>query len=147
MPEDLKEGHAAVSDAAIPAPSFLRRHWGKLTLATIVLVPAVGFTIWAGIALNFTYSAGDRVGYVQKLAKKGWICKTWEGEMQLSTIPGSAPTIFYFTVRNDSVAGEIIKHEGKQVSLHYNQHVGVPASCFGDTEYFITGIRVIESSR
>lgn len=126
---------------------FLRRHWGKLTLAAIVLVPSLGFTIWAGMALSFTYSSGDRVGFVQKLAKKGWVCKTWEGEMQLSNVPGSAPTLFYFSVRNDSIAEEIVKNEGKQVSLHYNQHVGVPTSCFGETEYFITAVRVLGEAK
>ena len=120
---------------------FFRRHWGKTLVAAIVFVPLVVFTLWAGATLAFTYSESDRVGYVQKFGKKGWLCKTWEGELQLSTIPGSAPTLFHFSVRNDSIAQEIVRTEGKQVSLHYEQKVGVPTSCFGETEYFITGVR------
>ena len=71
------------------------------------------------------------------------MCKTWEGELQMSNVPGSAPTLFYFTVRDDSVAQLIQSHEGKSVSLHFDQHVGVPSRCFGDTEYFVTGVRLL----
>ncbi|MFN8573611.1 MAG: hypothetical protein U0132_16270 [Gemmatimonadaceae bacterium] len=147
MPNETPEIPPATLEVNASRPGLFRRHWGKLALGAIVLIPALGFTIWAGLAMNFTYSSGDRVGFVQKLAKKGWVCKTWEGEMQLSNVPGSAPTIFYFSVRGDSIAQEIVSHEGRQMSLHYNQHVGVPTSCFGDTEYFITGVRVLEANR
>ena len=128
------------SEPVSQRPRFLRRHWGKMTVTTLIAAPVLVFTIWAGIALAFTYSSGDRVGYVQKLARKGWLCKTWEGELQISNIPGSAPVIFSFSIRSDSIADEIRKLEGKQVSLHYNQHIGVPSKCFGDTEYFISGV-------
>lgn len=138
----------AVSDAH-PAPraGFLRRHWGKLTLAMIVLVPVAIFAAWAGVALGFTYSSGERVGFVQKLALKGWVCKTWEGELQMSNIPGSAPVIFAFTVRGDSLAHAIEASEGRQVALKYEQHVGLPTRCFGDTEYFVTGMRLLSPTR
>jgi len=124
-----------------PRRSFLRRHWGKVTIAALVLVPALVFTIWAGVALSYSYSSGERVGYVQKLSRKGWLCKTWEGELQLSNIPGSAPILFQFSIRSDSLARAIEALAGRQVSLHYEQHPGVPSSCFGETEYFVTGVR------
>ena len=126
-----------------PRRSFLRRHWGKVTIASVILVPALVFTIWAGIALSFTYSSGDRVGYVQKLSRKGWICKTWEGELQMSNIPGSAPILFQFTVRSDSLARAIEAIAGKRVSLSYEQHIGVPTTCFGETEYFVNAVREV----
>ena len=144
MPDETTSTPPAAT-VSQPAQGFFRRHWGKVTLTTIIGAPALVFTVWAGLALSFTYSSGDRVGYVQKLAQKGWLCKTWEGELQLSNVPGSAPTIFSFSVRSDSIAEEIRKVEGRQVSVHYNQHVGVPSRCFGDTEYFITGVRAIEA--
>ena len=141
-------------DAATPAPapasepgkSFLRRHWGKLTITTIVLVPALVFTIWAGAALSYTYSSGQRVGYVQKFSKKGWVCKTWEGELAMVNLPGALSQIFAFSVRSDSVAQSISDAMAKgqvRVELQYQQHVGVPTRCFGETEYFVTGIRVV----
>lgn len=128
----------------VEAPrSFVRRHWGKLLLVSLVLVPALVFTIWAGVALSYSYSSGERVGYVQKLSRKGWLCKTWEGELQMSNIPGSAPMLFQFTVRSDSLARAIEAVAGRRVALHYEQHVGVPTTCFGETEYFVTGFREV----
>jgi hypothetical protein len=124
-----------------PRRSFIRRHWGKLAIVALVFVPALVFTIWAGVTLSYSYSSGERVGYVQKLSRKGWLCKTWEGELQLSNIPGSAPILFQFSIRSDSLASAIEAMAGHQVSLHYEQHVGVPTSCFAETEYFVTAAR------
>ncbi|HEY3287553.1 MAG TPA: hypothetical protein VGJ96_10600 [Gemmatimonadaceae bacterium] len=124
-----------------PRPGLLRRHWGKLTLLTIVLVPVVGMALWVAVTMSYTYSEGTRTGYVQKLSNKGWLCKTWEGELAMTTVPGTAPQIFKFSVRGDSVAQEIEKTSGSQVTLFYKEHRGVPTSCFGETAYFVDGVR------
>ena len=126
-----------------PKKSFARRHWGKLLLALIVAVPAAGFALWSLIALGYTYSSGDRTGYIQKFSKKGWICKTYEGEISMVNLPGQIANTFQFTVRDDSIAALISKAEGKRVTLTYKQHKGLPTSCFGDTQYFVNGVRVI----
>mgnify|MGYP000138431513 CR=1 FL=1 len=145
-PEIPDRGYSTKDVAEVIAPkkqSFKRRHWGKLTIAALVGIPTIVQLARSYAALAYTYSTGDRVGYVQKLSRKGWVCKTWEGELQISNIPGSAPVLFHFTVRSDSVAHAIQKSEGKQVALTFEQHPGVPLSCFGDTEYFITEVRAI----
>ncbi|HEU4564069.1 MAG TPA: hypothetical protein VFS05_05460 [Gemmatimonadaceae bacterium] len=129
-----------------PRPSFARRNRGKLILLTVLLVPALLFALWVAIALNYTYSSGERVGYVQKFSKRGWLCKTWEGELAMATIPGVMPQVFPFTVRNDSIARAIIAAEGRRVSIHYEQKKGVPTSCFGDTEYYVTQVKVVPGS-
>jgi hypothetical protein len=136
----------ASAPAATPKKGFLRRHWGKVTIAVVVLVPALVFTIWAGSALSYTYSNGQRVGFVQKFSKKGWICKTWEGELAMVNMPGALSQIFAFTVRSDSVAKALTDAMAKgqvRVEIQYDQHLGVPTSCFGETEYFVTGVRVV----
>jgi hypothetical protein len=125
---------------------MLRRHWGKLLLAAIILIPSAIFVIWSAISLGFSYSSGERVGYVQKLSHKGWICKTWEGELQMVNVPGSAPVIFTFSVRGDSLAHAIEAVAGKQVALRYEEHRGVPTSCFGETNYYVTGVRTVGPS-
>ena len=99
-----------------------------------------GYT-WA--TLHWTYSTGERAGYVQKFSKKGWLCKTWEGEMALVSMPGTVAEKFYFTVRDDGVATRINESVGQRVSLTYHQHLGVPTSCFGETQYFIDGVKVV----
>jgi hypothetical protein len=129
-----------------PAPThgFARRNWGKLTLTTIVLVPALVFTIWAGVTLNFSYSSGQRVGFVQKFSHKGWLCKTWEGELAMVNMPGALSQIFVFSVRSDSVAQAINAAMAKgRLELQYQEHRGVPTSCFGETNYYVVGVRSI----
>jgi hypothetical protein len=112
-----------------------------IVLALLVLVGLPGFT-W--LTLHWSYSSGRRAGFVQKLSKKGYICKTWEGEMAIVTIPGTVADKFYFTVPSDAVAAQLNASLGKRVSLQYEQHRWIPSSCFGDTEYFVTGIAVTE---
>lgn len=131
-------------DPVEPRRGFLRRHWGKMTITTLILGPIAVFSLWAMIALSYDFSTGDRVGWVQKLSRRGWLCKTWEGELQMSNVPGSAPILFEFTVPDDSVAAAIEQASGKKVALYYEQHIGVPTTCFGDTEYFVTRVRVLE---
>jgi hypothetical protein len=101
----------------------------------------VGFT-W--LTLHWTYSEGERAGYVQKLSKKGWLCKTWEGEMAMVTMPGTVADKFVFTVPDAAVAAKLNDSVGKRMALHYEQHRWLPSSCFGDTEYFVTSVRVME---
>jgi hypothetical protein len=98
---------------------------------------------WIWLTLHWSYSEGERTGYVQKLSKKGWICKTWEGEIVLVTMPGAIPEKFEFTVRDESVAEKINSHAGNRVVLHYQQHKLIPSSCFGETEYFVDNVREV----
>ncbi len=116
----------------------------KLILTGLVLVPILGFVFYTWSALTWSYAAGERAGYVQKFSKKGWICKTWEGELAMVSMPGTMQEKFYFTVRDDAVAARINQSLGKRVALTYKQHKGVPTSCFGDTEYFVKDVKVVE---
>jgi len=124
-------------------PGFIRNHKLVTAIVLIVVTPILVFALWAFIALHTSYSTGDRAGYLQKLSKRGWLCKTWEGELQVNVVPGTAPEVFPFSVRSDSVAALLNKYAGQRVVLTYSQHKGVPTSCFGDTEYFITGVRPV----
>lgn len=124
--------------------SWRRRHWRLTTILLAVVVPLLLFTGWALITVNFAYARDKRPGYVQKLSKRGWLCKTWEGELAMTNTPGAMPEIFRFTVRNDSLARIIDNNLGKRVSLTYEQHKGVPTSCFGETQYYITNIQILE---
>ncbi|MBL8983259.1 MAG: hypothetical protein JNL26_13795 [Gemmatimonadetes bacterium] len=114
-----------------------------MTLLSVVGIPLLVLVTWSYGALAVAYSSGKRVGFVQKISKKGWVCKTWEGDLQLSNIPGSAPTLFQFTVRDDSVARVIESLLGNQLELDYEEHPGVPLSCFGDTPYFVVGAKKV----
>jgi hypothetical protein len=126
---------------AAPVPARKKRSKALIALLVLLLVPAVIIALWIWVALGYTYASGERAGYVQKISKKGWICKTWEGELAMANLPGTMPQIFSFTVRNDSIANVLEKNIGKQVSLTYEQHRGIPTTCFGETEYFVTRVQ------
>jgi hypothetical protein len=131
------EGQQDASEASSPRR---RRKWPWILLA-VLLTPVLILAAWTAITLSYTYSeAGHRAGYLQKLSHKGWICKTWEGELAMVNVPGAAQERFPFTVRSDSLAHVMSKLMGSRVSITYEQHKGVPTSCFGDTEYYVIAV-------
>lgn len=111
----------------------------KSLVIGIVVIAAL-LAGYVTFVLFWSYSTGERAGWVQKLSKKGWICKTWEGELALVSLPGSTVEKFYFTVPDDAVAEQINKVMGRRVSLHYEEKVGLPTSCFGETRHFVTRV-------
>lgn len=115
-----------------------------LWIGLALIVPAILFAAYTWLVLSWSYSTGERAGYVQKFSNKGWICKTWEGELAMVSMPGTMSEKFYFSVHSDAVAARINQSLGKKVTLTYAQHVGVPTSCFGDTEYYVNNVRVVE---
>ena len=129
--------------ARAPKASFGRRNWGKLTLLLLLGIPLAGFAVWVVIGLNWTYSTGQRAGYLQKISRKGWICKTWEGTLYTDIAQGFRSDSFNFSVRNDSIARVLEGLSGKRVAVHYDQHNLVPTSCFGDTEYYVSRVDVL----
>jgi hypothetical protein len=111
-------------------------------LIVFLIVVILGFAGFAWLTLSWTYSEGERAGFVQKFSRKGWVCKTWEGELAMVTLPGTVAERFPFTVRDDAVAATLNTNIGKRVTLHYEQHKWVPTSCFGETEYFVNRAQV-----
>jgi hypothetical protein len=107
-------------------------------IGIVVLVALVAG--YFAVVLYWSYSTGERAGWVQKFSNKGWLCKTWEGELALVSLPGTSVEKFQFTVRDDAIAAQINKVMGQRVSLHYEEKVGLPTSCFGETRYYVTGV-------
>src|SRR5512145_205567 len=121
-----------------------RRRKLLLSCGGLLAVLVVGCAVWLWAAWSYNYSSGERAGWVQKFSRKGWICKTWEGEIALVTMPGTAQEKFAFTVWDEQVAAQINAAMGRRVSLHYDEKVGLPGSCFGETRYWVNGIKVVE---
>jgi hypothetical protein len=114
-------------------------------VAVLLVVGAVALCAgYVMIVLNWSYSKGERIGYVQKFSEKGWLCKTWEGELQMLPVPGAVPEKFVFSVRDKAMIGKINSSLGKKVSLSYEQHKGVPTSCFGESEYYAVDAKTLE---
>ena len=123
------------------APMTPRRRASRVTLLFwLLIVPIALVALYFAVVLSWNYSDGERAGWVQKLSRKGWLCKTWEGEMAMVSMPGAIPEKFLFTVRDDTVAESINKLMGKRVTLHYEEKVGLPTRCFGDTRHFVTRV-------
>ena len=112
----------------------------RLIASLLVLALLAAAYFWA--ALSWSYSSGERAGWVQKFSHKGWICKTWEGELALVSLPGSTTEKFYFTVHDDTVAQAVKAATGKRVTLHYEEKVGLPTSCFGETRHFVSNVTI-----
>ena len=124
-----------------PAPPPRRRSKVPLIIALLLLSPILVLALYTVVVLNWSYSDGDRSGYLQKFSRRGWVCKTYEGELAMSSVPGVAPTIWTFSVRDTDVAGKLNENLGRKVVLHYSEHRGVPTTCFGTTDYYVDSVR------
>jgi len=118
-----------------------------IAILGLVVLIALIFSAYTWIALSWSYSTGERAGLMQKISRKGWLCKTWEGELLLTSMPGAIPEKFEFTVRDDELANQLVEHTGQRLVLTYAQHKGVPSSCFGDTEYFVEKMIVFKDNQ
>lgn len=135
-------------DNISPAPaseSWLKRagRWIRRSLAIIALLATVLAALYFFLAQRWSYASGERAGYVQKFSKKGWVCKTWEGQIAMANVPGVMPELFSFTVRDEAVAAQIRADLGNRVVLSYDQHLGLP-SCFGDTAYWVKSVQRVQ---
>lgn len=110
-----------------------------------LLIVALGFAAYTWLSLAWSYSDGERVGILQKVSRKGWVCKTFEGELAQYVVSGVMPQIWDFTVRDAAVARQLNGSLGQRVRLHYTEHRGIPSSCFGDTRYFVDGVEIVEA--
>lgn len=119
----------------------------KKALKIVIILMAAVIVLSAGymmIVLKWSYSKGERIGYMQKFSQKGWLCKTWEGELQMLPVPGAIPEKFLFSVHDKNVVAKINSTLGKKVSLVYEQHIGIPTKCFGESEYFAVDAKTLE---
>ena len=137
-----EKGPSKLSSGVKRAKSWILRTLALLLVAVIVILAA-----WTWIALSFSYSQGERAGYVQKLSKKGWIFKTWEGELAMANLPGAMPEVFHFSSRDDAVAKQLQESLGRRVRIKYDEHVGIPLNWFGDTPYFVVGMELVEDAQ
>jgi hypothetical protein len=112
-----------------------------VTIALLLLI-IIG-AAWSWVALSWSYSEGERAGVLQKFSRKGWVCKTYEGELALYVVGGVAPQIWYFSTRDEALAKQLFGAVGERVQIHYKEHRGVPSSCFADTPYFAESFTLV----
>ena len=140
----MTEPNGATEDgAAGAAPRMVVHHRLPWILGGAIVMIALVFTLYAGVTLHWSYSQGARAGILQKFSQKGWICKTWEGELAMTTVPGVAPTLWTFSVRDRRTVAQVSALLGRRVVLHYTEHRGVPTQCFGDTQYYVDSVAAV----
>jgi hypothetical protein len=130
----MDKNAAPHATTVIASRQIRRRRWWPWVLLLLIAAAAAAYPY---ATLHWAYSDGERVGVLQKLSRKGWLCKTWEGELALYVVTGVAPQIWSFTVRDDQIANQLNAELGQRVRLHYEEHRGVPSNCFGDTQFFV----------
>ena len=119
---------------------------GRFARALFILFVLVlgGVALWTWFALSWSYSTGDRAGTLQKFSSKGWVCKTFEGELALYVVGGVAPQIWYFSTRDAELAAKLSKAVGEKIQLHYEEHRGVPTNCFAETQYYADSFTIVK---
>ena len=133
---------APEAQASAPAPAPKRRRW-PVVVATLFVVPLLLFAIYTFFVVSWSYSDGERSGTLQKFSRKGWLCKTYEGELAQYVVGGVAPQIWYFTVRDEALVRRMSDAVGQNVQVRYSEHRGVPTDCFGDTPYWVDQVKII----
>lgn len=108
--------------------------------ALLLAITIALLTLYTWASLKWVYSSGERAGYVQKFSLKGYVCKTWEGELILVSMPGTQAEKFAFTVKDEAVAQKINASLGKRVKINYDEHKGIPSTCFAESPYFVKDI-------
>jgi hypothetical protein len=123
----------------VPNSSRRRGNSGRAArwVLALLLIAAIGVGLWTWLTLAWDYSDGERAGVLQKFSRRGWICKTMEGELAQYVVAGVSPQIWTFSVRDRAVGAALDKLVGERVQLHYTEHPGVPTACFADTRYFV----------
>lgn len=120
------------------------RRWLTRLLIVVPLLALVLGGAWTWFTLGWSYSEGERAGILQKFSRKGWICKTYEGELALYIVGGVAPEIWHFSTRDPELAKQLSANVGRQIRLHYTEHRGVPTNCFAETPYFADSFNLVQ---
>jgi hypothetical protein len=137
----------------VPNSAGKRRSTGRLGrwVVILLLLLIVGAGLWTWLTLAWAYAEGERAGVLQKFVRRGWICKTQEGEIALYyggsqyMGAGTSPQLWDFSVRDKSVAADLTKAVGHRVQLHYTEHPGIPTNCFADTRYLVDRVTVTDN--
>ncbi len=125
-------------------PMATPRKSGLKWILWLAGLPLLVFALYLAFVMNWSYSDGERAGYLQRFSHKGWLCKTYEGELAMTTVPGVAPVLWNFTVKDEAVATQLNALAGKRVVVYYEEHRGIPTTCYGETNHFVSSVREID---
>jgi hypothetical protein len=117
-----------------------------LGIVAVLLLVLVGYYFYT----QYTYSEGIRAGQLVKFSKKGFVFKTYEGELNLGGINANqgngamvVNNMWDFSVVDEAVANDIMKYDGQKITVHYQEKVkALPWQ--GETRYFVDRVEPIK---
>ncbi len=137
----MSENNTQLSGTIVSEQRPKRKSWKwKFFLITFALLAfAVYFLFFK------PFSIGHREGFVTKLSKKGYIFKTWEGELRTNVLSLNDVNTFVFSVADKNVVDVLNKIDQRvYVKLHYKQYI-LRAFFKGDTKYFIDRVEIMNN--
>src|SRR4051812_20634983 len=119
-----------------------KKGFKKFLIYFLLLLSLSGIVYY--FVCGLSYSDGTRSGILTKVSRKGFVFKTYEGEMNVGGLNQGdgtimPATIFKFSVTDKKVYDQLEAEQGRKVVLHYKQ---VIKNFFwqGDTDYFVYGV-------
>ncbi len=119
----------------------------KKILVGIVFLLVLALVI-TFLVFNFKYSEGSRAGVLMKFSKRGYVFKTYEGELNTGGVGNIANTaqvnqVWNFSVKEEGFADTLHFYEGKKVILFYQQKIKhLPWQ--GETDYFVNRVQEVK---
>lgn len=135
---NLRTMSIQLTNAKLKAKSLFRKF---LWIGGVVFV--VGGTLYS-FYRTYTISDGNRAGLLFKISRKGYIFKTYEGQLHLGgSIQMSEQSVWDFSAKNAEVYQKLQTYEGKTVSLHYRELID-PFPWQGDTKYIVDDVHPVQ---
>lgn len=133
-------------ETGVVATKPKKNNFKRFLLIFILIITIIWFIYY--FVCGLTYSEGTRSGILTKVSKKGYVFKTFEGELNVGGFSQGDGTImpnsiFKFSVIKENIYKKIQEKEGKKVVLHYKQ---VIKNFFwqGDTDYFVLDVSEVK---
>ena len=116
-------------------------------IITIIVIALIGFIYWRYF---FVFAEGTKAGVLNTIQKKGYVFKTYEGQLIQSGFRGNPTTAiqsneFYFSVTDERVAQILMQNSGKDMELHYKRYLST-LPWRGMQEYLIDSVYHISNA-
>lgn len=107
-----------------------------LIIGLLAFLGGSGYVFWR----TYTVSEGTRSGLLFKISKKGYVFKTYEGQLHLGgSVMLTPQSTWDFSAKDAAVYQQLQQYEGKNVTLHYREKVDA-FPWQGDTDYIVYAV-------
>jgi hypothetical protein len=149
IPMSTSMSAGANYSAADVQPVTKKKGWIKRNMWKVWLFLFLTLLVAGYFKYYYVYSSDSSIsGKMQKISRKGYVFKTWEGYLYTTVAPDQttgmiAPKEWTFSVTNDSIANVLESYVGKNVILHYHQLLGT-LPWRGDSKYIVHAVEIFK---